>query len=134
MNSLLGLSITALAGIGFCVLGKYIHKDNQKGSRNLGAGLIFIGACLLARTAFGDWMRSFGAFAGVLALLLLIFCGWVIWRDVYKDKKADGRAAAALFLLPFVFSIGLAQLIPAVQNVQHQVRTSFDTSTVRSGR
>lgn len=126
--SLLGLSITALAGIGFLILGKYIHKDNHKGSRNIGAGLIFVGAVLLARTAFGDWMRNLGAVGGILALLGLIFCLWVIWRDIKVDRKADGRAAMALFLLPFVFTVGLAQVKPASQHVGDQLRSTFNTS------
>jgi 4-amino-4-deoxy-L-arabinose transferase-like glycosyltransferase len=125
--NLLGLSVLALAGIGFCLLGKYIHKDNHKNSRNFGAFLIFVGAVMLAATAFGDWMHKIGRIGGVIALLILIFCGWVIWRDIKVDKKDDGRAALALFLLPFVFSLGVAQIKPVSHTVGDQMKSKFNT-------
>src|SRR4051812_37008531 len=112
MNSILGLNAVALAGVGFTGLGFYIHKDKHKGSRNFGAALIFVGAVLLSYTAFGQWLRALGTAGGVLALIVLLFCCWVIWRDIKVDKRADERAVAALFLLPFVFSVGLAQVQP----------------------
>lgn len=130
MNSILGLTTAAIAGIGFLALGKYIHKDNHKGSRNFGAALIFVGAVLLSFTAFGDWMRGFGAIGGVLALLALVFCGWVIWRDIKVDRKADGRAALALFLLPFMFSVGIAQMKPFMDTTGEQMKARFSTTQV----
>jgi drug/metabolite transporter (DMT)-like permease len=128
MDSLLGLGALALAGVGFLALGVYIHRDKHKGSRNFAAGLIFIGAVLLSFTAFGDWLRAFGAMGGVLALIALLFCGWVIWRDIKVDKKADGRAVVALFLLPFVFTVGLAQVKPTLNTTSEHIKARFDTS------
>lgn len=128
MNSVLGLGAEAVAGIGFSVLGWYIHRDNHKGSRNFGALLIFVGAVFLSFTAFGAWMRALGLVGGVLALVALVFCGWVIWRDVKVDKKADKRAAMALFLLPFVFSVGLAQVKPMLNSTSDHLRSTFSTS------
>lgn len=130
MNSLLGLGTTALAGILFLALGKYIHKDNHRGSRNFGAVLIFAGAVLLSFTAFGDWMRALGAVGGVLAFVALLGCGWVIWRDIKVDRKADGRAALALFLLPFVFSVGVAQIKPAVDTTSEHMKARFGTEQI----
>lgn len=128
--NILGISALALLGIGFAILGKYIHKHNDKMSRNVGCALIFVGGVLLSFTAFGDWLRIFGAVGGGLALLALIFCVWAIWKDIKVDKKADGRAALALFLLPFVFSIGLAQLVPVVNTTQDHMKARFSTNQI----
>jgi glucose dehydrogenase len=127
--NILGWSAVTVAGLGLLALGMYIHRDSHKMSRNFGAALIFCGAVLLATTAFGSWMTGIGAIGGVLALLGLIFCVWVIWRDVAIDKKADKRAAVALFLLPFVFALGLAQVAPTMHTIGSTMQAKFSSPT-----